>query len=49
MDSPSWRVTPCSIFKLFAYLLNEAFALAPFRSGCSFHGGGRGSVGLTDA
>ena len=49
MDSPSWRVTPCGIFKLFPHLLNEAFALAPFHSGCSFHGGGRGSGGLTDA
>lgn len=46
---PSWRVTPCGIFKLFPHLLNEAFALALFRSGCSFHGGGRGSGGLTDA
>lgn len=25
VDSLSWRVTPCSIFKLFTYLLNEAF------------------------
>lgn len=42
VDSPSWRVTPCGIFKLFPHLLNEAFALAPSRSGCSFHGGGAG-------
>ena len=44
MDSPSWRVTPYGIFKLFPHLLNEAFALAPFAAAAPFTAGGGEAV-----